>query len=192
MKSEKNIPFRRKREGRTNYKKRLLLLKSRLPRLIIRKTNRQIILQIAEYSQNGDRILCGVGSLSLKKEGWLYSCKNLPACYLAGMVLGKKALAKKIKKAILDLGLQTTLGGTKVYAALKGAIDAGMEIPASEEIWPKQDRLTGEHIAKFFSFPKDAAQPGAGTQFAEYKRNKIDANKLKNDFENLKKKILSG
>ena len=93
------LAYRRKREGRTNYKRRLALLKSRKPRLVIRKTNTQIILQIVEYQPDGDKILCGTSSLSLKKLGWSYSCKSLPACYLTGLLLGSKAKGKTNSKA---------------------------------------------------------------------------------------------
>jgi large subunit ribosomal protein L18 len=140
------VRHRRKREGKTNYKKRLELLKSRKDRLVIRKTNKQIILQIIRYEPDGDKAIVTVGSSELKKKGWKHSCKNLPACYLAGMLLTQKAKAKNIGEAILDLGLQTPHSGSKLYAALKGAIDAGLAIPANEKIFPSEERLKGKHI----------------------------------------------
>jgi len=185
MKETKVVTYRRKREGRTNYKKRLLLLQSRKPRLIIRKTNKQIILQIAEYVNEGDHILCGANSIALKKIGWDYSCNNLPACYLAGLLLGKKALAKKIKMAIVDVGLQTPVAGSRIYAAVKGAIDAGMNIPASEEVFPSPDRLSGKDIAAFIASNKNQ------NQFSAYKKKNLDGKKIVQDFEACKKKIMS-
>ncbi len=185
MKKKNIIPYHRKREGRTNYKKRLKLLKSKKPRLIIRKTNKQIILQIAEYTPNGDKIICGVNSNILKKAGWKYSCNNLPACYLAGLFLGKKALAKKVDKAILDAGLQTLVPGSRIYAALKGVIDSGMNIPVSNKIFPSQERLSGAHITAFFSTNKNP------TQFSAYKKKNLDLKELKQAFEAYKKKIMS-
>jgi large subunit ribosomal protein L18 len=185
MERKKVMQYRRKREGKTNYKKRLLLLKSKKPRMIIRKTNKQIILQIAEYSIQGDKIVCGSNSGNLQKLGWKYSCNNLPACYLAGLMLGKKALAKGIKEAIADVGLHTTIPGSRIYAAINGAIDAGIKIPASEDIFPPKDRLNGEHIIKFFTLNKEK------TQFADYRKKNLDLAKLKQDFEDFKKKIMS-
>ncbi len=185
MKVKKTVLFRRKREGKTNYKKRLSLLKSKKLRLIIRKTNKQILLQIAEYSSNGDKVLCGVNSTVLKKLGWKYSCKNLPACYLAGLLLGKKALAKKINEAILDVGLQTPVKGSKIYAGLKGVIDAGLKVMASEDIFPSQERLSGKHITAFFSANKNPVR------FADYRKKKLDPIKLQQEFEVYKKKIMS-
>ncbi|MBU1199048.1 MAG: 50S ribosomal protein L18 [Nanoarchaeota archaeon] len=183
MTGKKTIPFRRKRTGRTNYKKRLSLLKSKQIRLIIRKTNKQIILQMAEYSDNGDKIICGVSSTSLKKMGWKYSCINLPACYLAGLSLGKSALAKKIKEAILDVGLQTPIKGSRIYAALKGVVDAGIQIPVSEDIFPSEKRLSGEHISAFLTSNKNQ------THFSEYNKIKVTPADFKKDFESMKKKI---
>ena len=140
------VSHRRKREGKTNYKKRLQLLKSRTDRLVIRKTNTQIILQIIRYEPDGDKAIVTVGSSELKKKGWTHSCKNIPACYLAGMLLARKAKEKNVAEAILDLGLQTPHDGSKLYSALKGAIDAGLKIPANEKIFPTEDRLKGKHI----------------------------------------------
>jgi large subunit ribosomal protein L18 len=185
MNQIKTVTYRRKREGRTNYKKRLLLLQSRKPRLIIRKTNKQIILQIAEYVNNGDKIICSVNSSALHKMDWDYSCNNLPACYLAGLLLGKKALAKKVKGAIVDVGLQTPVAGSRIYAAVKGAIDAGLDIPASEEVFPSSDRLSGKDIAAFFASNKNQ------NQFSAYKKKNLDAKNLVRDFEACKKKILN-
>ena len=142
------VRYRRKREGKTNYKKRLELLKGRKNRLVIRKTNTQLILQIIKYETDGDKVLITVQSKELKKHGWNYSTKSLPGAYLAGMLLAKKAKANKITDAILDLGLQLPLRGSRLYAALNGAIDGGLNIPANKEVFPSADRLKGEHIAK--------------------------------------------
>jgi len=139
------VKYRRKREGKTNYKKRLKLLISRKPRLVVRKTNTQIITQIIQYDANGDKIIVGFNSTNLKKLGWKHSCKNIPAAYLAGLIIGKKAQEKNIKEAILDLGLQTPISGSKLYATLQGAVDSGLKVPCSEEIFPNKERLEGQH-----------------------------------------------
>jgi len=183
MKNNKLVLYRRKREGRTNYKKRLTLLKGRTPRLVIRKTNNQVITQIVEYFPDGDKILVSASSSALKKLGWNYSCKNMPACYLAGFLLGKKAQDKKVSGAIVDFGLQSNIPGSKLYAVVQGAKDAGLEIPVGEEVLPKKERLTGKHISDYYS-------KGAGdAQFSKYRKENVDPAKLANDLEALKKKI---
>ncbi|MGV8168562.1 MAG: 50S ribosomal protein L18 [Candidatus Nanoarchaeia archaeon] len=152
------VKYRRKREGKTNYKKRLELLKGKTDRLVIRKTNKQIILQIVQYSENGDKVILTTNSKELEKHGWKHSQKNLPAAYLTGMLTAKKAKAKNISKAIPDLGLQTPLKGSKIFAAIKGAIDNGLEMNASEEIFPSEERIKGEHISNYLDNHKSITQ----------------------------------
>jgi large subunit ribosomal protein L18 len=184
MKDNKLVLYRRKREGRTNYKKRLDLLKSRKPRIVIRRTNTQMLVQITEYAPDGDKVIVGVNSNELKKLGWLYSCNNMPACYLAGILIGKKAKAKKVTEAIADFGLQSNIPQSKLYAVIKGAIDAGLNIPADPEVLPKKERLTGAHIADYFSKSK------GNNQFVDYKKKNINVSNIAADVEELKKKIM--
>ncbi len=144
--TRRTVPYRRKRAGKTNYKRRLALLKNKGTRLIIRRTNQHIIMQLVAYEPDGDKVLVGVSSKALEKQGWKHSGKNTPAAYLTGLLLGKTAKEAKVTKAILDLGLQTPIKGSKLYAALKGAIDAGLEVPASEDVFPQEDRINGKHV----------------------------------------------
>ena len=143
------VPYRRKREGKTDYKKRIKLISSQMPRLVVRRTLNKIITQVTEFDIKGDRVLVGVDSTELKKLGWQGSVKNIPAAYMTGYLIGKKSIAKKINEAVLDLGFCTSVKGAKIYAALKGAIDAGMEISGSEEIFPTKERIEGKHIKQF-------------------------------------------
>jgi large subunit ribosomal protein L18 len=142
----KFVPYRRKREGRTNYHKRLKLLISGTPRLIIRSSNKHIVVQLADYAENGDHIIATAKSAELKKYGWDHAYSNLPAAYLTGMLAAKKAMGKKCEKAIVDLGLQMPSKGSKLYAAVKGAIDAGLDINCAPEAFPSDDRIKGKHI----------------------------------------------
>ena len=141
------LPFRRKREGRTNYKKRLALLKSGQPRLIIRRTNKHMLLQLATYHQDGDLLICSVDSKALAKHGWTHATKSVPACYFTGVLLAKAAKEHNVEGAIVDLGLQQHRAGTRICAAIKGVIDGGLQVPASEEIFPYGERIAGKHIS---------------------------------------------
>lgn len=143
------VKFRRRRDGRTNYKKRMKLLLSEAPRLVVRKTNKHIITQLISFDTKGDKIIASYHSTKLKKIGWSHSTKNLPAAYLTGYALGVIALKKGSSTAVLDTGLNQTVGGSKIFAALKGAIDAGMKIPCSKEILPNEDRIKGKHISDY-------------------------------------------
>jgi len=147
-----NVPYRRRREGKTNYRRRKKLILSGLPRLVARKTNRHIIAQIIEARVEGDRVIASAHSSELRKKyGWLGSLKNLPAAYLTGLLCGFKALNKGVKKAILDIGLHSPSKGARVFAVLKGCVDAGVEIPHSEEILPDENRIKGQHISDYAS-----------------------------------------
>jgi len=178
------VPYRRRREGKTNYRKRLKLLLSRKPRLVVRITNRRVIAQIIEYHPDGDRVLVGVDSSMLTKYGWKGDLNNTPAAYLTGLLVGKKALEKGIKEAILDIGLHTPTRGGRVFAVLKGAVDAGLNVPHSEEVLPDESRIRGEHIAKYYEI--------APERFSEYERRGLKPSELPEHFDEIKEKIMVG
>jgi len=141
------LPFRRRREGKTDYRKRLALLKSGKPRVVVRKSNKNIRVQFALYEREGDRIVASATGNDLRKYEWGYSLSSTPAAYLTGLLAGKRALKNGIKEGVLDIGLYTPVRGAKIFAALKGVVDAGVDVPHSEEILPSEDRLYGKHIA---------------------------------------------
>lgn len=176
------VAFRRKREGRTHYKKRLELLKSDKVRLVVRKSNTATLLQFIQYQPDGDKVLLALNSKKLSSFGWDFSKKSIPANYLAGLAIGVLAKKAGINDAILDMGLQTPKSGSKVYAALKGVIDAGVDVPSSESIFPSEERLSGKHIEG----AKDLH-----ASFTGYKKAKLDASKLSEVFAKVKDKILS-
>lgn len=142
----KFLKYRRKREGRTNYKKRLKLLVSGALRLVIRKTNKNIIVQIVSYDDKGDKVIVTVTSKELKEYGWNHSTGNIPSAYLTGLLVAKKSLSKGINSAIIDIGLQTPSKGSRLFAVVKGAIDGGLDINCSEDAFPNEERLKGMHI----------------------------------------------
>ena len=142
------MPFRRRREGKTDYKKRLKLLYSKKPRLVFRRSLKYITAQIVEYPPKGDKTIVGVTSKNLKKLGWPHACDNTPAAYLTGLLIGKKALEKGIKEAVLDIGLYHSTKGGRMYALAKGVIDAGLILHVDESMFPSEDRLKGKHISE--------------------------------------------
>lgn len=151
----KFLPYRRKRDGRTNYRKRLTLLVSGSHRVVVRKTNKNMIVQVVNYAENGDAVIVTANSSELNKLGWTHATGNLPAAYLTGMLAARKALKKNVKSAIVDLGLQIPSKGSRLFAAVKGSIDGGLDVKASDEAFPKEERLSGKHInesvAKMFT-----------------------------------------
>ena len=145
-KKPKAVAYRRKREGKTNYRRRLKLLSSGKPRLTIRVTLKQIIAQVIEYGPKGDVVKCGLVSGALEKLGWKMSKKNLPAAYLTGYLLAKNCAQKGVKEVILDLGLKPSIKGNRIYACVAGAIEGGLEINCDKERLPSEDRIKGKHI----------------------------------------------
>jgi len=154
-KTKNSIAKRRKREGKTNYKKRLRMLLSNKPRLVIRPSNSNIIAQIIEYHPKGDMTTVSADSKELEKQGWKFVKGNIPAAYLTGVLLGTKAKKKDIKEAILDMGLNSSVKGSRIFACLKGVIDAGIQIPVSEDVFPDEKRIKGEHIVNYKSEKSD-------------------------------------
>jgi len=146
MKKKIIVQLRRKREGKTNYPKRLRLLQSRKPRLVIRPTLTKIIVQIVIYQPDGDKVVVACDSTSLKKLGWNVPSGNIPAAYLTGLLAGKKAKKAGLSEAVLDTGLYTPIKGSRIYAALRGVVDAGISVPHDKDILPSQERLFGKHI----------------------------------------------
>lgn len=144
----RELKLRRRFENKTDYKARLALLKSGLPRIVVRKTNKYVITQIIGSKEAQDFVICSVNSKELKKYGWNLSLKNIPASYLTGFLLGTIAKKNKVEKAILDLGLQRSTKGSKIYAVLKGCIDAGIDVTCSKDILPSEDRIKGKHLTK--------------------------------------------
>ncbi len=147
LKPTYKMPFRRRREGKTNYRKRLALLKSGKHRLVVRKSLKYITVQIIGYDEVGDRTVVSVSSKQLRSFGWQFSCDNIPAAYLTGMLIAKKAGEKKIKEVVLDTGLYTSTKGSRIYAVVKGVRDGGLQINVDEKMFPSEDRIAGKHIA---------------------------------------------
>jgi len=141
------VPFRRRREGRTNYRKRLALLLSKKPRMVVRRSNSDVLIQLVEFSREGDRTVLTCSARMLKEYGYELSFKSVPAAYLAGLLFGFRALAQGYDEAVLDIGLTTSTKGGRVYAAVKGALDAGLYVPCDEGMFPEDARLMGEHIS---------------------------------------------
>jgi large subunit ribosomal protein L18 len=143
------IPFRRRREGRTDYYARGKLLLSENPRMVVRKTNREIIIQLSVPEPAGDRILAAAYSRDLAGYGYTGSRSNTPAAYLTGILFAARCRKAGYSSAVLDIGLARASPGARVFAALKGAVKAGLSVPHSEEVLPDDSRVRGEHIAAF-------------------------------------------
>ena len=144
------VPKRRRREGKTDYKLRLGLLKSGMPRIVIRKTNKYLIAQLVRTERARDYVITSVSSRQLVKgTGIEGSAKSIPLAYFTGLLLGKKIKKLKdwaSKEFILDLGMYRIIKGNRLFALAKGLIDAGLKVRVDQNMFPSQERLMGEHL----------------------------------------------
>ena len=143
------LPYRRRREGKTDYKLRRALVKSGKPRAVVRVTNQYVTVQITDATINGDIVRASASSRELPSLGWKGALGNIPAAYLTGALAARRAIARGIKEAILDIGLKGATKGSKLFAALKGLADSGLTVPHSPEKLPPMERIGGNHIATY-------------------------------------------
>ena len=142
-----SVKPRRRREGKTDYRKRLKLLRSGKVRIVVRKSIKNTQIQFVEYKESGDNIIISANSNELiKKYNWKYSTSSTPAAYLTGLLAGKRAKDKGIDECVLDIGRHPPITGSKLFASIKGVIDAGVKCPHDEEKIPNEDRIMGKHL----------------------------------------------
>lgn len=139
---------RRRRESKTDYKVRKILLESGLPRIVVRMSNRYFVLQEVESNEAQDKVILTVSSKDLLKNGWDKknngSLKSIPVGYLTGLLMAKKLEGNK--RYVVDIGMTRTKKGGRIFAVVKGLVDGGLNINVNEKIFPSEDRLLGEHL----------------------------------------------
>jgi large subunit ribosomal protein L18 len=141
------VAFRRRRDGLTDYRSRLALLKSGKARAVVRLSRGRIVVAITAYDPVGDRIVAGADSTELGRVGFPSSSQvSTPAAYLTGYLAGLRAKSAGTTEAVLDVGLRHPTSGGRILGALKGLLDAGIEIPHGETEFPKPERLNGTHL----------------------------------------------
>ncbi|OAQ97102.1 hypothetical protein LLEC1_04373 [Akanthomyces lecanii] len=173
--------FKRRRQGKTDYyaRKRLITQaknKYNAPkyRLVVRFTNKDIIMQLVTSEISGDKVFCAAYAHELKAYGIEHGLTNWAAAYATGLLIARRALKKlgldedfvgveeadgeftlteaaetddgerRPFKAFLDVGLARTSTGARVFGALKGASDGGILVPHSEKRFPGYDMETKE------------------------------------------------
>lgn len=144
---------RRRLEYKTDYKQRLNILKAGKPRFVFRKTNKYIAGQFVESKAAQDRVLLQANSKELLELGWpkelAGSLKSLAACYLTGLLLGKRVKERYgEQEGILDIGLIRNKAKSRIYAFVKGVADSGADIRFKENMLPSEERVRGEHMKK--------------------------------------------
>ena len=138
---------RRRRENKTDYNLRIGLLKSKNGRIVVRRTNKYVYLQLVETKEAQDFVKKQISSKELLKNGWNEkssgSLKSIPAAYLTGILFAKEVGKGEYN---IDTGMVRNVHGSRIYAAIKGMIDGGMKINAYAKSFPSKERLMGEHL----------------------------------------------
>ncbi len=140
------MPLKRRLEGKTDYRTRLNLIKSGKTRAVVRCSNKNVKIQFVKYKPDGDHILMTVTTQKLEDHGWDGSRSNIPAAYLLGFLAGKQALEAGVDEAVLDIGMNVPQPCGKYFAALRGMVEAGLDIPHSPDILPDDEKIKGVHI----------------------------------------------
>jgi large subunit ribosomal protein L18 len=142
--------FRRRREGKTDYRKRKGIIVGRSPFLAVRISGKYIYAQILKAAPTGDLTLCASSSRELgSKFGWKGSAKSIPSAYLTGYYLGRLAGQNDVKTVVVYSGVGRFVHGSRIASVINGAKDAGLEIEVNEESLPEEARLKGSHIASY-------------------------------------------
>jgi large subunit ribosomal protein L18 len=154
---------------------------------VIRKTNTQIIAQVVNAKVIGDVTIASAISSELPEFGWNAGIGNLPAAYLTGLLAGLRAKAHGIDNAILDIGLNPPVKGSKIYAALKGSIDAGLEVPSNEDVFPDEARITGKHIVEAYNHFTEEKE---SAMFSDLGKKKTTITTIPKQFDKVKKALI--
>ena len=223
--------YRRRREGKTDYAQRRMLVKqdknkynTAKYRLVVRITNTQVICQVIYATIQGDRVVAAARSTELPRFGIVAGLKNYAASYATGLLVGRRVLKslgldtafvgkkeatgeeyhvaedfegeRRPFRCVLDIGLARTTVGARVFGALKGAADAGLDIPYSVKRFPgftggdkgnkegdykanvHKDRIMGKHVAEYMKSMAEEDQESYKAHFAEYLKQGITADKV--------------
>lgn len=187
-------------------------------RMIVRITNRDIITQIAYARLDGDKVVAAAYAHELPKYGVKVGLTNYAAAYCTGLLLARRVLKKHnldtvyegtteidgehfmvedvddgpgAFRACLDVGLARTSTGARVFGALKGAVDGGLDIPHSEKRFPGYDaeekslnaevhrnHIFGQHVAEYMRSLKDEDEDAYKRQFSQFIKNGINADSI--------------
>jgi len=243
--SRYQVKYRRRREGKTDYRQRKKLCtqaknKYQSPkyRLVVRFTNRHVICQIAYAMIDGDRVLAQATSSELERYGLSVGLKNYAAAYCTGLLVARRLLQKvglddvyegntevdgevvstevdkktyyveevdedkRPFRALLDVGCRATTTGCRIFGALKGAADGGLDVPHSEKRFPGYDRdakeydaemhrerIFGGHVGEYMEYLEEEDNTKYKQQFASYLDEEIEADGLEELYESVHEAI---
>lgn len=184
--------LRRRREGVTDYRERKRAITSGKTLLVVRISGKNTSAQFVKPKVGGDLVLASAHSRALRKMKWNGSLKSIPACYLLGLLAGKTARAKGVKDAILYSGVSPFVRGSRIAAFAKGVKDAGVEIPVSEAVFPKEEALKGGAISAYASALRKESEGAYKARFSALLKAGFVPEEYPERFEAAKQSILGG
>jgi len=203
-------------------------------RLIVRFTGSRLICQIAYATIRGDMVICQATSTELEKFGVPVGHKNYAAAYCTGLLIARRMLKKqglddtfkgkeeidgedyhieeeegdrRPFKCILDVGMQRTVVGHRMWGALKGACDGGLHVPHSNKLFPgfkpaeekgqeaeydaeaHKERIFGGHVKDYMEMMQEEDPTKYEAHFSKFIENDIDADKLEEMYTDCHEKI---
>jgi len=185
------VQFRRKREDRTDYRHRLRLVRSGKPRFVVRVSLNHVLAQVVRATTSGDLTLASAYSKELEGLGWKGGTSNTPAAYLVGLLCGHRARKAGILECVLDIDMHSPTPQAKVFAVLKGALDAGLQIPYGEGVLPSEGRLKGEHIAQYAVKLKSNNEDAYRARFSTYVKRGLLPEQLPEHFNQIRQTIVA-
>lgn len=178
--------LKRIRDDKTNYRKRAAILIGRHSFVTVKVSDQNVAAQVLKPTPTGDIVIASAHSRELEKQGWKGALNNLPACYLTGLLLGKKVLEKGVKNAVLYIGKDHFT--SRVAACMKGIVDGGVSMPVSEESLPEQERISGQHIADYAGTLKENPEE-YNSRFSAILKNGLSPEDYPSHFEEIKGKL---
>jgi large subunit ribosomal protein L18 len=183
------VTFRRRRKNKTDYRKRKILVTSKTPRFTVRGSLKNMSTQVFNAHAKGDITLTTANSRDLAEYGWQAPCGNIPAAYLTGLLMGFRAQSTGIKQVNPDIGLRRASLGSRVFAAIKGAVDSGLAVPCGD-VLPDESRIKGEHIASYARRLAEADPDLYERRFSTYLSKNLPPEQLPSHFTEVKSNIL--
>lgn len=194
-------------------------------RLIVRFTNKDVICQIAYARIDGDVIMCSAYSHELPKYGLKVGLTNYAAAYCTGLLLARRLL-KKLEldgiysgcedvtgdqyqvesidgqpgafRCYLDVGLARTTTGARIFGAMKGAVDGGLDIPHGTKRFPGYDseskefkadvhrrHIFGQHVAEYMNKLQQDDEDAYRRQFSQYIKNGVTPESIEDMYKNV-------
>lgn len=187
-------------------------------RMIVRFTNKDVICQVAYARIEGDVVICAAYAHELPSYGVKVGLTNYAAAYCTGLLLARRLLKKFNLDTIyegnddvngdeylveaqdgqpapfrcyLDVGLARTTTGARVFGAMKGAVDGGLEIPHSTKRFPgydaeskefnaevHRDHIFGKHVADYMRQLNDDDEDAYKKQFSGFIKNGVTADSV--------------